>query len=155
MVDSYSGSLTTLLLATGKIKKYQILVGGTLLLNFPLAYILLKLGFNPVSTVASVIFISIICLELRLYMLKLMIQFPIKQFYTMVVLKSLLVFALCFAIIIPIKQSINIGGWGEFMINIIMSEVICLVFIYSLGLTKSERKFVVSNINKIIKRRKV
>ena len=154
MTDSYSSSLTTILLATGKIKKYQILVGGIQLLNFPLAYVLLKLGFSPVSTVSSVIVVSILCMITRLHLLKTMIQFPTVQFYTKVVLKSLLVFALCFAIIIPIKHLINIGGWGEFAINIVVSEVVCLSLIYTLGLTKPERKFVVSSINKVIKRNK-
>lgn len=152
MTDSYSSSLTTLLLATGKIKKYQILVGGIQLMNFPLAYVLLKLGFSPVSTVSSVIVISIICMVTRLYLLKTMTKFPIAQFYTNVVLKTILVFALCFIIIIPIKHSININDWAEFAINIVMSEVVCLSLIYTLGLTKSERKFVISSINKVIKR---
>ena len=152
MVDSFSTSLVTLLLATGKIKKYQILVGGIQLLNFPLAYVLLKLGFNPVSTVSSVILISFICLMTRLHLLKKMIQFPVSQFYVKVVLRCLVIFILCFAIIIPIKQLINVDGWGGFLFGLIISEAITLPFIYVLGFTQSERMFVINSIKKIVKK---
>lgn len=149
MTDSYSSSLTTLLLATGKIKKYQILVGGIQLLNFPLAYVLLKLGFSPVSTVSSVILISIICMVTRLQLLRSMMQFPIKKFYTNIVFRSISIFILSFAIIIPIREYINFDGWVQFIVSIIMAEVICISLIYTLGLTKSERRFVLSYVKKI------
>ena len=44
MVESISNPLVTALLATGKIKNYQIIVGGLNLLNFPISYIALKIG---------------------------------------------------------------------------------------------------------------
>lgn len=152
MVDSYSTSLVVLLLATGKIKKYQILVGSIQLLNFPLAYILLKLGFNPVATVASVIFISIICMVTRLCLLKGMVQFPTTQFYVRVVLRTIVIFGMCFAVIIPTKQLIKMEGWVGFAVNVVMIETVCIAFIYLFGLTKSERDFVMSYVRKVVKR---
>lgn len=152
MVDSYSSSLTTLLLATGKIKKYQIMVGGIQLMNFPLAYILLKLGFNPVTTVSSVILISIICMVTRLQLLRSMLQFPIAKFYTHVVFRTIAIFILSFTIIVPSREYINLEGWAQFSVSIILAIVICTFLIYTLGLTKSERKFVLSYVKKIRKR---
>ena len=152
LTDSYSKPLTILLLATGRIKKYQILVGCIQLLNFPIAYVLLKLGFNPVSTVSSVIFISIICMITRLQLLKNMIQFPIAKFYTNVVLKSISIFILSFAIIIPIREYLNLDGWVQFIVSVIMAEVICISLIYTLGLTKSEKQFILKPVKKIFKR---
>lgn len=152
LTDSYSKPLTILLLATGRIKKYQIIVGCIQLLNFPIAYVLLKLGFNPVSTVSTVIFISIVCMITRLQLLKNMIQFPIAKFYTNVVLRGISIFILSFAIIIPIREYVNIEGWVQFIASIIVAEVICISLIYTLGLTKSEKQFILKPIKKIFKR---
>lgn len=152
LTDSYSKPLTILLLATGRIKRYQILVGCIQLLNFPIAYVLLKLGFNPVSTVSSVIFISIICMITRLQLLKNMIQFPIAKFYINVVLRSIFIFILSFAMIIPIREYLNLDGWVQFIVSITTAEVICISLIYIGGLTKSEKQFILKPIKKIFKR---
>ena len=152
MVDSFSGPLTHLLLATGNIKKYQLVTGGILLLNFPLAYILLKLGFSPVSTVLSTIAISIVCLFVRLLFLKNMLQFPIRKFFTNVILKSIIVFSLCFLFIIPIKYFIPSDNFKKFATNLVLTGIICVLVSYFFGLTKSEKTFILKPIKKILKK---
>lgn len=142
MVDSYSIYLIILLLATSELKRYQILVGTIQLLNFPLAYILLKLGFSPVLALSSIIFISIICLCARLYLLMTMLQFPVVKFFKNVILKTSIIFLLCFTIIISTKHFINPEGMIGFIIRIIIAEIVCISFIFLFGLTKSERKFI-------------
>ena len=47
MCDILSNTLINLELATGKIRNYQLAVGGTLMMNFPLSYICLKMNFHP------------------------------------------------------------------------------------------------------------
>lgn len=152
LVETYSGQLIYLLLATGNIKKYQILVGGIQILNFPIAYILLRLGFSPVSTVTSTIFVAVVCLFTRLMLLKEMLQFPVKKFLIDVVLKTFSLFILCFLTLVIIRHSIGFTGWIQFIINVIIIEFICLIVIYTMGLSKGERDFVLSNIKKFIKR---
>lgn len=152
LIDTYSVILIHLLLATGNIKKYQILVGSIQLLNFPLAYILLKLGFNPVSTVASVIFVSIVCLFARLYMLKKMVQFPVKEFFIRVILRTAIVFVLCIAIATPLKYIHIANEWLQFIVDSIIIVIICLTNITVFGLTKSEKEFIRSSIVRFIKR---
>ncbi|MDL2323458.1 lipopolysaccharide biosynthesis protein, partial [Bacteroidales bacterium OttesenSCG-928-A17] len=50
LVGALSGSIHTLVQATGNIKKYQLLVSGILLLNLPLSYLFLKMGYPPQIT---------------------------------------------------------------------------------------------------------
>jgi hypothetical protein len=50
MIESISYPLMTAVNATGKIKLYQIITGGLLVLNLPLSYIILKLGYPPQAT---------------------------------------------------------------------------------------------------------
>ena len=152
MIDSLSSPLVHLLLACGNIRNYQIVTGGILLLNFPLAYILLKLGYSPISTVFSTIIISIICLITRLVFLKTLLQFPIKSFLIKVVIRSFIVFILCFLFIIPIKYFISSDNFAMFTINLILTGIICIAISYIFGLTKSEKRFILKPIKKILKR---
>ena len=79
--ESLSGTLITAMLATGNIKKYQIIVGGLQILNFPLSYIFLKLGFFPETTLIISIIISQISLFSRLILLRDMIRLSVITFF--------------------------------------------------------------------------
>ena len=48
MFDAVSAPLWTVIGATGKVKYYQIIVSLIILVDIPLAYIALRLGYNPV-----------------------------------------------------------------------------------------------------------
>ena len=150
LVESYSSSLIYLLLATGNIKKYQILVGGIQLMNFPIAYMLLKLGFSPVSTVSSTIFIAAICLVIRLYLLKKMLNFPIIKFVFKVIFNTASLFIICLLFMLFAKQYITLDGWYKFIVDVLLAEMICLIAIVSVGLSGSERKFIISYIVKFV-----
>ena len=150
LVESYSHSLIYLLLATGDIKKYQLLVGGIQLLNFPLAYIILKLGITPVATVGSVIFVALICLALRLKLVHDMMSFPVLLFLKRVILRTITVFVICmvpaFIITVFLQE-----GWLRLIVNILIIELVCAFVILSIGMTKGERNFVFVRISNIIK----
>ena len=61
MGESLSLPLITAMLATGRIRNYQLVVGGIQLLNLPISYILLKLGAIPEITVVVAIALSHVC----------------------------------------------------------------------------------------------
>lgn len=69
LIDAVSGPLSTSAQATGKIKLYQFVVGFVLLLNLPIAYLVLYWGGSPQSTVYVSIVISIVLIFLRLLIL--------------------------------------------------------------------------------------
>ncbi|WP_190319082.1 O146 family O-antigen flippase, partial [Escherichia coli] len=65
-INSFSASLSSLIQATGKIKIYQMVVGGVMLLNLPLCLLILSI-FKEVEIVYLVaIFVALVCLVLRL-----------------------------------------------------------------------------------------
>lgn len=76
-----SNALITAQLATGEIKKYQLTVGGILLLNLPLSYLLLKIGIFPESTIVVAIILSQLCLLVRLRFLRDSIKLSIRLFF--------------------------------------------------------------------------
>ena len=80
MSESISNPLITATQATGKIKKYQLIVGGLQMLNIPIAYIILKLGGKPESVLYVAIVISQCCLVARLIILKDLIELQIRPY---------------------------------------------------------------------------
>lgn len=80
MSESISYPLITAIQATGKIRNYQLLVGGLQLLNFPISYCLLHIGFFPEIIMIVAIILTQVCLGARLYMLQKIIKLPTKVF---------------------------------------------------------------------------
>ena len=62
----YSVGIMSAVQATGRIRNYQITMGTLLLLNVPIAYIVLKLGYPVYYTIAGFIILEIISLVVRL-----------------------------------------------------------------------------------------
>ena len=138
LVEAVSSTLITLMLATGNIKKYQIIVGGTQLLNFPVAYILLKCGCAPESTMIATIIIAILCLIFRLVMLKQMVGLSIKTFVKDVAWNVMLVSLL--ASIIP---TLFVQNTESGLLRLVGTLLICVMWsgivILFIGCNTSER----------------
>ena len=145
MLESISNPLITAMLATGDIKKYQIVVGGLQLFNLPISYLFLKYGFFPQIIVAVGIFISLCCLFLRLYMLRSMIQLSIIQFLRRVVFNVGLVSVI--SIIIPYIMAIYFdNGLKSFILTSIFSLLSTSATIFFVGCDHNERQFVKEKI---------
>lgn len=148
IIEAMSYTMVTLMLANGNIKKYQLVVGGCQLLNFPLAYIALKLGMSPEYTLVISICIAVLCLFTRLHMLSLMEGLVIKEFLRKVVFNVLLVYVissflpLCIIEIIP--ESIS----RLFLVGItsVIGSIITILYI---GCTRSERQLVIAKIKSV------
>ena len=64
----YSIGIMSAIQATGNIRNYQITIGFILLMNIPIAYVILKLGFPVYYTIIAFVILEIISLCARLYM---------------------------------------------------------------------------------------
>lgn len=145
MIDVLSQTLINLQTATGKIRNYQLAVGGVLLLNFPLSYLCLSLGMAPESTLVVAIVIAILCMILRLLFLRKMAQLSIRSFVKNVCAKVLVV-ALT-ASTLPMILHYNLSyGWGRLLIVGGASVLSGMVTIYYIGCSKGERQFITSKI---------
>lgn len=143
IIDGMSNPLIQAALSTGKIKRYQIVVGSLLLSILPLSYILLKFFDMPSESVFVVqMIVFIMALLARVYMLRSMIGFSFREFAQSVLLPTTMI-----CIISPILPVIAFSFMGKgmagFIIIIILSCISVMVTVYTLGLTKAERMFVV------------
>ena len=137
--ESLSGPLMTGMLATGKIRNYQLIVGGLVMLNFPISYIFLKLGASPESTVVVAIVISQICLFARLYMLKKMLGFPVREYLRRVYINVFKVTAV--AVLIPtVLHGFIPGGFLGFVLGVAICVLCAGLSILFIGCSKSERQ---------------
>ena len=142
LCDSLSHTLVTLQLATGKIRNYQIVVGGMSLMNFPVSYVLLKMRYAPETTMVTAIIISLCCLLLRLIMLRKTAQLSVRN-YLMSVLGNVLLVSAC-AVILPSIVYYNFATDG--VVRFIFIGATCVIstsaIIFGIGCSRGERAFI-------------
>lgn len=153
LIYSLSGSLQTLVQATGRIKRYQLVVSGILLLNLPLSYLLLSTGFEPQSTFFISIIISLLALTGRLAVLKKSNDFPVRKFLITVVSRTIIIFFI--ASFIPVLVSMIIESPVEqFFIVSLLSVIAVIASVYFLGINKAEKEFLKKNLTVFFSRKK-
>jgi O-antigen/teichoic acid export membrane protein len=124
--------------ATGKLKLYQSVTGSILLLNMPMSYILLKLGFPPYSVMIIAVILTFVNCFFSVILVKRLIVFSIAHYCKYVFIPIFFVSLISF--ITPI---IIISLFKENVVRLCCSVVfdisITIVIIYFFGLTKNER----------------
>lgn len=150
MVNSLANSSTVAAGATGKIKAYSIVVGGTVLLPLPIAYIMLKVVSFPEVVFCVVLTFEVLALYLRLLFMKKMVSMSIKKYACQVIIPALAV-VVC-SLIPPMLLHIYLT---QSLINVIVVISFCFVMtlcsIYLVGLKKKEKVFVVNVVkNKVL-----
>ena len=149
MSESISNPLVTAMLATGNIRNYQIVVGGLQMMNLPVSYVLLRMGYIPETVLIVAICISQCCLAARLYMLRGMIGLSSKTYLKKVYLNIVVVTAVAAAI--PFAISTNMRA--SFLSFVTVSAIaLCssALSIFYVGCNKREREFVISKARKAI-----
>lgn len=147
MSDSLSSPLITAMLATGKIRDYQLIVGGVNLLNLPAFIVVLKMGLAPESVFVVEIVISQICLGIRLIMLRKMIGLSVREFLKDVYFK--VVFLTLLSAVAPMALFFVLDeGTVSFIIVTLASVLSVALTIWALGLSSEERQVI---LNKVFK----
>lgn len=155
MSESISNPLVTAMLATGRIRNYQLVVGGLQMMNLPISYVLLRMDVFPEVIIVVAIGISQCCLVARLLMLRGMIGLSVKKYLKKVYINILTVTIA--AAIIPFLLTCKLEESFQTFILSSLAAVICTgIAIYYIGCNKSERQFVLNKLyaikNKLNKR---
>lgn len=150
MIDILSNSLITTILATGKVRTYQIVVSSVQFLNIPISYVFLRLGYSPESVIIVAIILSNIALFLRLYMVSKYIPIKIVEFIKSVYLNVIIVALLSSILPCLLKLYIN-GGWTGFIFTSVCSICCTMFIVYFVGCKKTERNFLTKKFAVIIK----
>lgn len=153
VISALSGCILTGVMATGRIKKYQIIVASINILNLPISIFILRYYPNPYITAIVMIAVSIIAFIARVYLSSKMLKFSKFKFLKQVLSR------ICF-VVLPLIISyywINCFTISEIkFIELGLKLLICLFFctlvIYFFGLNNSEKIQVITFIKNRIKK---
>lgn len=129
LIDSVADSTICPALATGNIKKFYLVTGTIYILSLPIAYIFLKLGCEPTSTMVVSIGISVICLFARAWLLIDLIDFPLKE-YLMLCGKIAIVTMVIGSCIFVTSKALS-NKWATLVVTTIVSSLLhCVMYLY-------------------------
>ncbi len=149
LIDCISGPLMTAAQASGKIKVYQSIVGGLLLSILPISYILLKLGYPAETTIYVNIFISVIALVFRLFIISPLVSLKKGIFLQKVIIKILLVTLL--SIVVPYLCFLQISNEIIRFISVCITSIVsAFSIIYFIGIEKEERLLIKNKLTLLL-----
>lgn len=142
LCEVISYPLITVMLATGRIRNYQLVVGGLQMMNLPLAYVSLRMGAVPESILVIAIVLSFCCLFARLVMLRSMIGLSVRRFARQVLGNVAGIFFLALVLPFLFELFMSFAGWTEFILSAIICFLSASTVIYFVGCSNGERRFI-------------
>ena len=152
LINILSGPIQTAVNATGRIKYYQIIIGGILLANLPIAYLLLKFGATVYVPFIATILLSLVAMVVRLLVFKHQTGISYADFYLNVLPRTIAVVIIS-CLITRFCGFTNAATFSHMMLNLVSTLIVVSTAILVVGLDKEERAWVVLKLKSIIKRR--
>jgi hypothetical protein len=143
LADSLNLPMTASALATGKIRKYELVLSAITLINIPVSYFVLKAGAPPYAAMIIAIAISCVSVVVRAFLLKGMIGFPVKPYFVI----ALKVFVVTALMVLGIKLIIQgrVVGIGSLILYACIIEIVLIGF-YAIIIGRSDRKYIIGII---------
>jgi hypothetical protein len=146
LIDCTNGPTIAAALATGKIRRYQLIVGTLIMLNLPLSYTALLLGAEPQTTMMISITLSIVTALIRAWLLRSMLGFSFMRYLLMfarLVAASLLIAAIIY------KTMYN---WADsllaFFVCSALAALLTIIVYLVVALSRSDVKAIIKLIRK-------
>jgi O-antigen/teichoic acid export membrane protein len=148
LIESMSFAIMTAAQATGKIRLYQSVVGGILLLNLPFSMLALALGNAPSVVYWVAISLTVIAAIVRLLIIKRLVPFSILHFSASVIVPLLLYSFFSAVPTLLVMRTVS-PSLGRFVLTLLVSVISCCIVGYAAVLSGSERRA----ISKLIRRK--
>ena len=148
--QAMSNTLYTGMLATGKINKYQIIIGTITAMAFVICYIAFKIGLGPEWSYISMLISVFIAMFVRLKLLEGMIQgFSGILFFKKVIMRIFAIVTFSLMLVYVLKAAINVNEVAEFFIVVAYTLLVIPILSYYIGLNTKEKKYVLSKVVEI------
>lgn len=151
IIDSTAYPLQTAITATGRIKKFQIVTGGLLIMNLPLSWFFLKLGFPPEVTMYVAMGIAVIAQVSRIVFSNKQVGMSLRSYYSYVLISMVKVCLPTVMLGVFIHLIFSGTTLGAF-ISMALIVFVSLIIIVIVGMTTNERLMLKNVIIKKIKR---
>ena len=145
LIDSTANPLMVSASATGKVKVYQSVIGGMLLLILPFSYIALKLGGQPWIVFAVHLSICIIAFITRLFIIRPLIDLNLGDFVKQVIFRCSFV-AIVSLIVPAIAYFLLENNFLSLFIVVGVSILSSSIMSFYIGLDSHERYVVLQKI---------
>lgn len=152
LITSLAKPMVTGILATGKIKRYQIEMNLISILIFPLSWITFYFGAPAYMTYIIANVIMFFLTFVRLKELKRLIDFPINEFLSQYLTIMIIVCFLAFSAPLAV-QSLMSPSISRFFLICILSVMWSIICIFVVGLKRNEREFLVKKIRTTINKK--
>ncbi|MBL4901148.1 MAG: MATE family efflux transporter [Desulfocapsa sp.] len=143
LVGQITIGLQTAAQSVGKIKLYQSVVGSLLLLNVPVSWVVLKMGYNAYVVFLIAIFFELLAAVLRIFFLRKLAGLPVGQYVKEVVVRGCLC-TIPVVVTVLLVQLFLPPGWLRLFSVVAVSSVTFCVTIYCIGMNGREKKQVIS-----------
>ncbi|MDU1889878.1 MAG: lipopolysaccharide biosynthesis protein [Dysgonomonas sp.] len=150
--DSLHGPLWTAMQANGDLKMYQIVMSSLLILNLPLTYLVLYMGYRPEAVIVIQIFLKVVVLAARLLFAQNKCGISITQYICKVIYPVGRVSIITVPVVVYMSFHMT-NGFFRLLSTLSVSTTLILCSTYFLGITAQERKLVRKKIDKLIFKR--
>lgn len=137
-INTLSAPMILAVQASGRIKLYQTIVGGLLILNLPVAYACLHYTNKPEFVYYTGIFFSVLAMMMRIIFLNILLGIKLWNYLYQVIFKSvvmLFIVTLCMRLLIP-----EVGTFIQFILFSLVTCIISLILFVLVGLERKEKK---------------
>ena len=145
LLDLLMTSSSTLVQASGRIRKFYIVTSCITFLIFPLTWIAYRLGAP--AYVCYLVFIGVYVINdiVKLFLMREIVGFPISLFMKEVILKVLPVVVITLLVTFLVWKLVPAGGW-RLLAVLFTGTVSTCITTYTFALTEGERAFVRSKL---------
>lgn len=147
LVQQSTNGIMSLIQATGVVRNYQFAVSLIMILNIPLAYVLLRIGVSAPFVIVGMIAIEVIAAFVRVLFAKILTSLSIHMFVKKVTLPIIIVYAIPCIVLISVKNGFfyRLSNIYSFLVLSSLAIVLISTTIY-LVLSKTERTFILNII---------
>lgn len=146
MIDALSYPFQTAMSATGKIKWYQIITGGLMILTLPVAYVFLKLGYPPQVALYVSIFTALAAQISRIVFMKIQLNMSIISYCKDVLFRVLIVTLFAFLMQFFLCNLLILVDKMRLLFVLLTSVLNTVIFVFLFGITKAERRYIMNYI---------
>lgn len=156
LVDAVTGPYNAAIMATTNIKRYEIAISLSFLLDLFVSYILMKYGISPTVVLLSRLFTrGGLNMFIGWFFLKKFFSFPLKKYIRECIIPILTISIITIPLLIFLY--LRLDGWQLALASLLLILVLYYLLVMNILFTKSERAYVKdiarTMINKYTKRR--
>ena len=152
LIESTNTAAIVPALATGNIKKFEIVIASLAIMNLPLSYIALRLGAPAYITMLIASCLAFVTTIWRAFLLKGLIKLPCWQYLTTIV--KLTIVTLITGICSYLITKNNTSGFIMLIGSSVASVLITIILYYFLVLGRAEKEVLIMYVKRIFKCKK-